>query len=372
MPRISVVRESKVDMSARVLQTLGMFDVPEQDSQKLEWKGNLPIEEKDWSIGLIVGPSGCGKTTIATELFGDKIIDKYIWPDQKSILDGFPEDMGIKEITSLLTSVGFGTVPNWLRPYNVLSNGEQFRTHVARAIAESKDIIVIDEFTSVVDRQVAKVASHTVQKTVRRQKKKLIAISCHYDIEEWLQPDWILQPAAMKFQWRSVRPRPELNLRVHKVNKTAWKMFEKYHYMTNALHTSAKCWGGFIDGDCIAFTSVRHLPHKAHKNIMMGHRLVVLPEWQGLGIGGTLDDWLGMYLYKQGLRYHNVVAHPGMIRYYSRSPRWKCFRKPGMLSGGSKSQGKEMRGLVAHQKKVSSQRLTASFVYVPPKEEGAQ
>jgi ABC-type ATPase with predicted acetyltransferase domain len=35
----------------------------------------------------------------------------------------------------------------------------------------------VDEFTSVVDRQVAKVASHTVQKAVRRQSRQLVAVT---------------------------------------------------------------------------------------------------------------------------------------------------------------------------------------------------
>lgn len=94
-------------------------------------------------------------------------------------------------------SVGFGSVPSWLKPYSVLSNGEKVRADLARAMLE-KDFIVFDEFTSVVDRQVAKVASIAIHKAIKRLEKKFIAISCHYDILEWLEPDWVFDTNEMK------------------------------------------------------------------------------------------------------------------------------------------------------------------------------
>src|SRR5439155_19760773 len=50
---------------------------------------------------------------------------------------------------------------------------------------------IFDEFTSVVDRTVAQIGSAAVAKTIRRSGKQLVAASCHYDVIEWLQPDWI-------------------------------------------------------------------------------------------------------------------------------------------------------------------------------------
>jgi hypothetical protein len=35
------------------------------------WHVDIPIEDTDWQIGLIVGPSGSGKTTIGRRLFLD-------------------------------------------------------------------------------------------------------------------------------------------------------------------------------------------------------------------------------------------------------------------------------------------------------------
>jgi len=111
------------------------------------------------------------------------------------------------DIANVCQAVGFNTIPSWLKPYHVLSNGEKFRVELAKRLIESDEMIIFDEFTSVVDRQVAKIASHAVQKYIRKNKKQFVAISCHYDVIDWLQPDWIYDTAHHTFQWRiSVRP----------------------------------------------------------------------------------------------------------------------------------------------------------------------
>jgi len=44
----------------------------------------------------------------------------------------------------------------------------------------------------VVDRQIAKIGALAFAKNWRRNKgKKVVLLSCHYDIIEWLQPDWV-------------------------------------------------------------------------------------------------------------------------------------------------------------------------------------
>jgi len=93
---------------------------------------------------LIVGPSGCGKTTLAKELFGDGIVQGYDWPANQSVVDGFPDKLGIREITALLSKVGFSSPPAWLRPFRTLSYGEQFRSTLARSLAASTGTVVID------------------------------------------------------------------------------------------------------------------------------------------------------------------------------------------------------------------------------------
>lgn len=108
-----------------------------------------------------------------------------------------PKAASVDEIEKMFYAVGFGSVPSWLKPYNVLSNGEKMRVELARAMLES-DFIVFDEFTSVVDRQVAQTASMAINKAVHRMNKQFIAVTCHYDVLEWLQPDWVFDTNEMR------------------------------------------------------------------------------------------------------------------------------------------------------------------------------
>ena len=139
---------------------------------------------------MIVGGSGTGKSTIAKQCFADNYIKGYEY-SAKSVVDDMPKDKSIKDIEKVFTSVGFASPPSWLKPYDVLSNGEKMRVDLARSILEDKELIVFDEFTSVVNREVAKTSSYAISKAVRKQNKKFIAVACHRDIIDWLEPDWI-------------------------------------------------------------------------------------------------------------------------------------------------------------------------------------
>jgi ABC-type protease/lipase transport system fused ATPase/permease subunit len=111
LPSVDIVRTTAIQRTARVMQLEGLFAVPPTDHSEVKWTVNLPIDERPWSIGLIVGASGSGKTTVARELFGDKIVHGFEWPADKSILDAFPTSTPVKQVVELLNSVGFSDPP---------------------------------------------------------------------------------------------------------------------------------------------------------------------------------------------------------------------------------------------------------------------
>ena len=197
MPSFDIVRTAQPNDSFRVQSIIGTYDLQQQHVTE-HFVGNIELPDK-WNIGLIVGRSGSGKSTIAHELFGADIINGFDW-SHDNILDDMPQGVTTKEIAATLTTVGFSSPPSWLKPYAVLSNGEKMRCDIARAILEKRDMFVFDEFTSVVDRNVAHVASLAIQKAIRRQQKRFIAVTCHYDVQEWLMPDWVFNTDDMTFQ----------------------------------------------------------------------------------------------------------------------------------------------------------------------------
>ena len=197
MQHFSIDKKNEVDKTFRGSKVMADFDVDPKHSNE-HFEGDFDLPEK-WNVGIIVGKSGTGKTTIAKDMFGEELISGFEYKN-KSVIDDMPKNRSVEDISRAFYSVGFGSVPSWLKPYSVLSNGEKMRVDIARSILE-KDFIVFDEFTSVVDRQVAKVASMAVSKAIRKQDKKFIAVTCHYDVIDYLEPDWIFNTDTMTFSF---------------------------------------------------------------------------------------------------------------------------------------------------------------------------
>lgn len=86
------------------------------------------------------------------------------------------------------------------------------RVDIARALCLDKPLIVFDEFTSIVDREIAKVSAFAISKAVRRSTKRFIAVTCHYDVVDWLDPDWVFCTDTMEFSRKKVRPPVELQV----------------------------------------------------------------------------------------------------------------------------------------------------------------
>lgn len=327
MQTIDIVKNVEVSRSIRARQLETMFDIPAMEKCQSSWNGQIDIDNTPWSIGLIVGPSGSGKSTIAKELFPKNYDIELNWVG-KSVIDDFDKELSIEDITKACSSVGFNTIPSWLKPYHVLSTGEKFRVDMARRILELESPIVIDEFTSVVDRQVAKIGCHAIQKFIRRNDKKFIAISCHYDIIDWLQPDWIFEPATMTQKPRGLLQRPEIKAEIRRVDKKYWEIFAPYHYMSAEQNNAAKCFVLFINNRPVCFNSILHYPHKSVKNLKRLHRVVTLPDYQGIGIVHILMGKLGATYKAIGYRLRAYPKHPPFVMSFSRNKEWKMIEKP--------------------------------------------
>jgi len=330
---LDVEVETRISRTTRARLLEAAFDVPATERHTLRWHASLPLEDRPWQVGLIVGPSGSGKSTVLRRGFGDEKPIEWVGD---SVVDDFPEDASIESIQAICQAVGFNTIPAYLRPFSVLSTGEQFRVTMARRLMEStkEEPVLVDEFTSVVDRQVAKIGAHAVQKWVRRNGRQLVAATCHYDVLEWLQPDWTFEPATSTFAWRSLQPRPALPVTISRVAYPAWRLFAPFHYLTQDLNHAAQCFVLFAGDDEIpaAFGGVLHRPHyKRGPQIKGLSRLVTLPDWQGLGLAFVLSDTLGAAYKAFGFHFHTYPAHPALIHGYDRSPNYQMRQKPGEI-----------------------------------------
>lgn len=355
MPRINAVVECAVHESFRVAQICGMFDVAPAEKATRSWSVEVPGLSEPWQVGLIVGPSGSGKTTIAKQAFGS-LYSAGKWPTDKAIIDAFG-DRTSREISTTLAAVGFSSPPSWIKPYHVLSNGEQFRCDLARAMLSDFSPMIFDEFTSVVDRTVAQVGSNAISKAIRRAAgKRFVAVSCHYDIVPWLEPDWVLDMATGELA-RGRLHRPHIGIEVRRCDRSAWRAFAHHHYLSRDLHPGARCYLGTVLGEPVAFIAT--LSNMGNAGFRRIHRLVVLPDYQGVGIGTRVLSAIAGHESKT----HHVTirtSHCALIRSLERSPDWRCISVAKGIGPGHV--GLQARGWTF---KHASGRITASFRWSP-------
>lgn len=138
-------------------------------------------------------------------------------------------------------------------------------------------------------------------------------------------------------------------------------MFKKYHYLSHEHNNAARVFLATLDGELCAFFSVLPFPHPIVKNKWKCHRIVVLPDFQGIGIGSILMDNIGEIYKENGKQLLIVTSSPSMISCLKKSKKWIITRK-GRLSAGSKTG--HIHNRYNRQTYSSFERITVSAKYV--------
>lgn len=324
---------------------------------------DLPIDTSDvapWQIGLVVGPSGSGKSSIGARIWGkDALRGTERWPKDKPIIDAIaPESSGgdWRAVTAALSAVGLGDVPAWLRPYHVLSTGEKFRAMLARLVCEAPQRAVVDEFTSVVDRQIARIGASAFAKAWRRTGGQVVLLSCHYDIIDWLAPDWVFDTAGGGFHWtRGYLQRPGIDLEIRQTGWEWWPHFEPHHYLKLPHMMAATNYVGFVEGQPVAHVAVSTRVGLVEARAC---RLVVMPEWQGAGVSLKFLNFICQMWRNGENRYGRPMptlfhtSHPGLCAALRRSRLWtqvsaRLFGEHKRRSADSMARSRERRGTLA-------------------------
>jgi ABC-type lipoprotein export system ATPase subunit/GNAT superfamily N-acetyltransferase len=281
----------------------------------------IPDLPKD-GIVLIVGTSGSGKSTILRSL-GEQIQPKVEF--YNTVIENFTTPERGEE---LLLACGLRSIPTWFRPPPTLSNGEYHRFEMAMCLDQG--INKIDEFTSVVDRDTAKSLALSVRKYYdqRGTTEPLYIASCHRDIIDWLDPEWVYDTDLQKLDNRRsllrLGTRPELALTIRSTTPDYWRYFSKYHYLDTAISKSAHYYVLLLGDKPIGFHAAIHSTNRDIHSYWRGHRTVILPEFQGMGIGTAFSDAIAEIYVSRGLRYFSKTAHPSFGEHREKSPLWRA------------------------------------------------
>ena len=299
-----------------------------------------------YSVGLIVGASGSGKTTLAKRIFGDDCF-RDVLDLTRPVVDQFPERYTYDECVAMLCGVGLTAVPCWIRPAVTLSNGQRARAECALQMArEDEGVTVIDEWTSVVDRTVAKVMSHCIQKHARRVQRPVVLMSCHYDVVDWLNPDWVIDCNRQDYTdrrllWRDFKRPEQLAFDIRPVDKSTWPYFSKYHYLSDQLPGGfIRTFGVFHGQEQIGFQCfANYVPHRPGTlRKMHSNRTVIHPDYAGLGLGIHVINATSKIMSREGFdvwaKYSSTPVYKAMSKY----PEWvlqNVERKTKTVIGGN-------------------------------------
>lgn len=176
---------SKVPLDEFIYMVQQNFDY-EFDGVSKVYPYELPDLPEVFGVLCLVGASGSGKSNLLKEFKRYNLSFEKAY-DSRAIVSNFstPEDA-----SNRFSAVGLNSMPVWCRPRHVLSIGEGFRADIALNL---KSYTIFDEFTSTIDRNVAKSTCNGISRFIRENNiHNVIFCSCHKDFIPYLNPDIVI------------------------------------------------------------------------------------------------------------------------------------------------------------------------------------
>jgi GNAT superfamily N-acetyltransferase len=135
-------------------------------------------------------------------------------------------------------------------------------------------------------------------------------------------------------------------------------MFREYHYLNKGLAPFVKCFAAFLGGTPVGFVAVQTVKFGTTYNRVS--RLVVLPDYQGVGIGRKLLTFVAEYYKKQShIPFLIVTSNPQLIRGGLKGWRITRAGRSGKINNASFL--KQMHGAY---RSGAEDRLTVSLEYL--------
>lgn len=129
----------------------------------------------------------------------------------------------------------------------------------------------------------------------------------------------------MNYYYKSKITNEDINLKVYKYSgdkELIWGYFKEHHYLSQDLNKASTVYLLYWNDILVGFNAVLPIPSGNIKYSYRGHRTVILPDYQGLGIGTKFVDFVAQYYVNNGLKYNTRCSHTKMRGYMDRSNKW--------------------------------------------------
>lgn len=271
---------------------------------------DIPAE----GIILITGASGVGKSlllrNIARHFLATRNTPNKI-DENKSIAEIIScEDAG--KVIRYLSKFGLGEPRILIGPFSQLSDGQKERFLIALALLQGIGPLILDEFTTRLDRRTAQIVAINLGKILRFNKQGAFIASCHNDIVDFLKPDIHIELHAngkhriLNKKAKSTSILESLEIQIKKGTIDDYKELSRYHY-ENDNPNDIDMLAPLVDHVVTAYSKgevigvnlcIRPWPKafeifpefsEINKHILQSFRVIVHPQYRGIGLTKAID-----------------------------------------------------------------------------------